>query len=237
MIEALRAALGPGGTLVMPSMASDDDHVFDRRTTPCPDMGVVAETFWRQPDVLRSDSPHAFAAAGPLAARITAPHPVDPPHGLDSPVGRVYKLGGQVLLLGVGHHGNTTIHLAENLAQVRYRRKSYVTVLRNGKPMRFDYREIDCCCEKFALAEGWLDDCGAQRRGVVGHGEARLSRSRDVVRVVLERLRADETVFLHPPGTDADCDEAQESMRTLLGLTPPQRTVSAPSRPGYGPAR
>ncbi len=213
LIEALRLALGLGGTLVVPSMANDDDHVFDRLITPCPDMGIVAETFWRQASVLRSDSPHAFAAAGPLAARITAPHPVDPPHGLDSPVGRVYELAGQVLLLGVGHDGNTTIHLAENLAQVRYRRHSYVTVLRNGRPARFDYREIDCCCERFALADGWLDDSSALRLGEVGHGEARLSRSRDIVRVVLERLRANETVFLHPPGTDSNCDEARESMR------------------------
>ena len=44
--------------------------------------GIVAQTFWQLPGVLRSDSPHAFAAAGPQAARITAPHPVDVPHGL-----------------------------------------------------------------------------------------------------------------------------------------------------------
>ena len=61
-------------------------------------MGIVAQTFWQLPGVLRSDSPHAFAAAGPQAARITAPHPVDVPHGLDSPAGRVYELDGQVLL-------------------------------------------------------------------------------------------------------------------------------------------
>ena len=73
-------------------------------------MGIVAQTFWQLPGVLRSDSPHAFAAAGPQAARITAPHPVDVPHGLDSPVGRVYELDGQVLLLGVDHTANTTIH-------------------------------------------------------------------------------------------------------------------------------
>jgi aminoglycoside 3-N-acetyltransferase len=72
-------------------------------------MGVVADTFWRLPNVLRSDSPHAFAAQGPAAALITAPHPVGVPHGLDSPVGRVYELDGQVLLLGVGHDANTTI--------------------------------------------------------------------------------------------------------------------------------
>ena len=82
-------------------------------------MGIVAETFWRSPDVLRSDSPHAFAAIGPRAKEITAAHPLDPPHGLNSPVGRAYELDAQVLLLGVGHYANTTIHLAENLAGVR----------------------------------------------------------------------------------------------------------------------
>ena len=111
LIAALRSALGPEGTLVMPSMTADDDHPFDPRAT-CIGMGIVAQTFWQLPGVLRSDSPHAFAAAGPQAARITAPHPVDVPHGLDSPVGRVYELDGQVLLLGVDHTANTTIHLA-----------------------------------------------------------------------------------------------------------------------------
>ena len=60
----------------MPSMTADDDHPFDPRAT-CIGMGIVAQTFWQLPGVLRSDSPHAFAAAGPQAARITAPHPVD----------------------------------------------------------------------------------------------------------------------------------------------------------------
>ena len=212
LIEALRGALGPDGTLVMPSMTSDDHHPFNAKTTSCPDMGVVADTFWRQSDVLRSDSPHAFAAFGPLAAPITGPHPIDPPHGLDSPVGRVYELDGQVLLLGVGHNANTTIHLAENLAEVRYRRDKYVTVLENGRPARFDYTEIDHCCQNFALVDAWLDASHLQHRGTVGHGEARLSESRDVVTVVLEHLRANETVFLHPTGVDEECDDARESL-------------------------
>jgi len=82
-------------------------------------MGVVADTFWRLPGVLRSDSPHAFAAQGPQAAWITA-RIRGFPHGLDSPAGRVYELDGQVLLLGVGHDDNTTTHLAESLGGVRY---------------------------------------------------------------------------------------------------------------------
>ena len=68
LIAALRNALGPAGTLVMPSMSDDDDYPFDPRTTPCVGMGVVAESFWKLPGVLRSDSPHAFAAIGPRAA-------------------------------------------------------------------------------------------------------------------------------------------------------------------------
>ena len=197
---------------VMPSMTSDDDHPFDPERIPCPDMGIVADTFWRIPDVLRSDSPHAFAAVGPRAAWITAPHPIDPPHGPDSPVGRVYELNGQVLLLGVGHDANTTVHLAENLAGVRYRREKHVTILKDGKPTRLEYREIDHCCENFAFVDEWLDEKDFQRRGEVGRGEARLAQSRDIVAVVSEHLKANETVFLHPRGVDVECDDAWESL-------------------------
>ena len=212
LIAGLRVALGDGGTLVMPSMSDDDDHPFDTHSTPCIGMGIVADTFRRLPEVLRSDSPHAFAAAGPLASRIVAPHPLSPPHGPNSPVGRVHELGGHVLLLGVGHTSDTTIHLAEYLAGVRYRRRKHLTVLRDGVPSRFDYEETDHCCERFALVDGWLDDAGRQRRGVVGRGEARLAPAQAIVDVVAERLRAVETVFLHPVGADHQCDEAWASL-------------------------
>jgi len=32
------------------------------------------------------------------------------------------------------------------------------------------------------------------------------------VEVVLDRLRENETVFLHPPGVDVECDEARASI-------------------------
>jgi aminoglycoside 3-N-acetyltransferase len=212
VIDALESALGLAGTLAMPSMADTDDEPFRAEETPCAGMGVVADTFWRMPGVLRSDSPHAFAARGPRAADITAPHPLEIPHGPESPPGRLYELDAQVLLLGVGHDANTTIHLAENLAGVRYRRPIYSTVVRNGRPVRVDYSEVDHCCRNFALLDDWLEAQGAQRRGMVGHAEARLARSRDIVQVALARLRECETIFLHPPGVCAECDEARRSL-------------------------
>jgi aminoglycoside 3-N-acetyltransferase len=175
-------------------------------------MGIVADSFWRLPGVLRSDSPHAFAAAGPHAPAITRQQPVDIPHGPDSPVGRVYELDGQVLLLGVGHGANTTLHLAENLAGVRYRLRAVATVLMAGRVTRCRYEEVDHCCENFTLVDRWLDTAGLQRHGIVGHGEARLARSRDLVRVAVAQLEANETVFLHPPGVCGECDEARASL-------------------------
>ena len=207
LIEALLAAVGPAGTLVMPSMADDDDVPFDRTTMPCRAVGVVADTFWRMPGVLRSDNPHAFAAFGPQAVHITRPHPVDIPHGVDSPPGRVFDLNGSVLLLGVGHDCNTTVHVAEAIAGVRYRQPKYATVLENGRARRYEYGETDHCCEKFALLDDWLGR--RQQRGTVGNADARLFSARDAVETALQRLRENETVFLHAAGACAECDQAR----------------------------
>jgi aminoglycoside N3'-acetyltransferase len=217
LIAALQAALGPAGTLVMPSMPDDDQQLFDPRTTPCLGMGIVAHTFWQAPGVLRCDSPHSFAAAGPHAAYITAPQPINVPHGLDSPVGRVYALDGQVLLLGVGHEDNTTIHLGELLGGARYRRPKSVPALVNGKLTQVEYGEIDHCCQNFSLVDGWLDAQGLQTRGQVGHALARLTRSRAIVQTVMEHVRQDETVFLHQYGVDEQCDEARASLAVAGG--------------------
>ncbi len=212
LIEALRAALGQAGTLVMPSMSDDDEQPFDRRRTPCRGMGIVAETFWQLPGVLRSDSPHAFAAIGPSAHAITQGHPVEVPHGPDSPIGRAYDLDAQVLLLGVGHDANTTVHLAEYLASVRYRLRKYATVLHDAQPIRVWYGEIDHCCAQFSLMDAWLDAKGLQLHGPVGHAQAQLMQARDVVATALAHLRENETVFLHPARACIECDAARASL-------------------------
>jgi aminoglycoside 3-N-acetyltransferase-4 len=198
----------------MPSWTGDDDAPFDPAATPAaPDLGVVADTFWRLPGVLRSNHPIAFAAGGPRATQVTAgPLPI-PPHGPESPVGRVYELDGQVLLLGVGHDANTTLHLAEVLAGVPYRVPGHCTIMEDGRPVRVDYGENDHCCARFAFADDWLRERGLQSEGQVGHARARLARSRDIVALTLERLTADPLLFLHPPGAGcAECDAARRSI-------------------------
>lgn len=214
LISALREALGPDGTLVMPSWSGNDDEPFDKTSSPVtPDLGVTANMFWRLPGVRRSDHVHAFSAVGPAAQAITAdPLPL-PPHIPASPVGRVHDRDGKLLLLGTDHSSNTTLHLAELLADVPYRTTSTSTILEHGVPRRIDYGENNHCCVRFALADDWLRDAGLQREGRVGHAGARLMRSRDLVRLALGHLAKDRLLFLHQP-EDAcgECDEARASI-------------------------
>jgi aminoglycoside N3'-acetyltransferase len=218
LIAALREAVGPRGTLVMPSWTGDDATPFDRTSTPASaDLGVVADTFWRQRDVVRSEHCFAFAATGPRAAAITAdPLPL-PPHIPASPAGRVHDLDGKVLLLGVGHDANTMLHLAEVMAGVPYGVPKSCTVRQDGRTVRVDYEENDHCCARFALADEWLRERDLQAEGAVGHGRARLVRARDVVSLALERLARDPLVFLHR--LDEGCDECSRARGSIRACT------------------
>jgi hypothetical protein len=110
-----------------------------------------------------------------------------------------------------GHDCNTTVHVAEHLAGVRYRLPKYATVMEHGRPRRYDYGETDHCCERFAQLDDWLR--ARQRRGTMGRAPARLACSRDIVDAALEHLLEDETVFLHPPAaTCGECDPARKSI-------------------------
>ena len=212
VIAALRAALGEDGTLVMPSM-TDGETLYDPATTPTDGMGIVAETFWRLPGVLRSNHPSsAFASQGPLAAAITATHPLFDPQGLASPIGKVYQLDGWVLLLGVDHSENTTIHLAETLSNVPYRIVKRWPVLEDGVERWVEAAEIDHCCQNFVKLGLHLAQAGALITGAVGGATGQLMRSRAVVAAACALLADDPYFFLCPPGEctlENQCDEAR----------------------------
>lgn len=215
LVEALRAALGPDGTLVMPTMSAGDSP-FDPASTASVDMGVVAETFWRLPGVLRSTHPGAsFAAVGPAAERICAEQPLSPPHGIDSPIGRVHELGGQILLLGVTQGENTTLHLAESMLPVPYSVSHPCVVAGEGGFAEVPIAESDHCCKGFGRLDAWLGERGLLAEGPVGSAAAKLMEARDVVAVALERLRGDPLVFLCRRGTGCEeCDAAHASVVT-----------------------
>ncbi|MFF6784252.1 AAC(3) family N-acetyltransferase [Streptomyces sp. NPDC012510] len=136
VVQALLDALGPDGTLVVPSQTgqlSDPSlwahppvpeewwglirasmPAYDPRTTPTRGVGVIPETVRTWPGALRSAHPQtSFAAIGPGAAAILADHAPDCRLGEHSPLARLERAGARVLLLGAGYGSCTSFHLAE----------------------------------------------------------------------------------------------------------------------------
>lgn len=210
LIAALTNVLGSDGTLVMPTM-TDGESRFDPASTPSFGMGITAETFWRQTGTFRSTHPGgSFAARGPRAAEICAVQPLSPPHGPDSPPGRVHAMDGQVLLLGVGHGESTVLHVAEAIARVPYS-VTHPTVVDDAI---VDIAETDHCCRNFEKLDDWLGARALLRRGRVGHAPARLFDARDAVTQAVTRLKRDPLIFLclAMDGCD-ECDRARASVR------------------------
>lgn len=207
VILALEAALGPQGTLVMPTHTSHLSNPslwknppipeswwetvrqtmppFDLDLTPTRKMGAIPETFRKQTNVLRSYHPQvSFAARGPLAAQITDDHSLQQSLGEQSPLGRLYELEAWVLLLGVGHGNNTSLHLAEHRAE--FPDKSTVS---DGAPMLIDGQPKWVEIEQFSYNDEDFEQLGIdfaretdfQHTGNVGLAEAILFPQKPLV--------------------------------------------------------
>lgn len=162
--------------------------------------------------MLRGDHPFTLAAVGPRATEITDAPFVLPPHAPGSGISVVRDLDGWVLLAGVDHDANTTIHLGELEGGAPYRRPKFITVLEDGEPKRVDYGENDSCCRGFLMAGSWLRERGLEREGPLGGGTAKLMRSQDVVATVVEELKGNPTRFLCQRSTCEECDDAWASI-------------------------
>ena len=106
VIDALLDAIGPKGTLVIPTLSylytNADSPRFDVRSTPT-NLGTIPETFRLRTGVARSMHPtHSCCAKGPQTPAILGEHRKDrSPVGANSPFRKVRDLQGQVAFLGV----------------------------------------------------------------------------------------------------------------------------------------
>jgi aminoglycoside 3-N-acetyltransferase len=124
VIDALLEAVGPTGTILMPTFPlpgtmmdyAKTDPLFDPKNTPSY-MGEITEVFRRRKEALRSLFPtHSVAAIGPHAEYLLKDHEKDQvPGGRNSPFFKLIGLDGYIMLLGCWINALTSNHVVHDI--------------------------------------------------------------------------------------------------------------------------
>jgi aminoglycoside 3-N-acetyltransferase len=127
-------------------------------------MGILTEYIRTRPGARRSGHPEgSFAAVGRLADWITANHPLRYGYGAGSPLAKLCKAGGKVLMLGAPLSTITLLHYAENLAGVPDKR-----IVRYRLPVLRDSQRVWIDIEEYNTDIGIVDWQGEDYFGLIG---------------------------------------------------------------------
>lgn len=219
VIMALMTVLGQDGTLMMPTHTSQNTNpanwsappvpeswwqvirencpAFDPTLTPTREMGVIAETFRKMAGVKRSNHPiGSFAAIGNHTDFLLDHHDsLDQMFGDASPIGKLYELDGHILLLGVSHSNNTSLHLAEYRSEFPSKH-----TLNDGTAMLVDGQRQWVDFEMLSLETDDFDEIGSAyhtqhgyRTGKVGLADSMLMPQRPLVDFATEWMTANRS--------------------------------------------
>jgi len=219
VIRALMQMLTPEGTLIMPTFTSGNSEpskwenppvpeswwdtirkempAFDPKITPTREMGAIVDTFRDFPNVLRSNHPmSSFAAWGKHAKFITENHELTVDLGEGSPISRLYELDGQILLVGVSHENNSSIHLAEYRSDFpgkKYNNTGCAMLINNQRKW-VEWEELDLNPDDFEQLGADFESKINYKPGKVGMAESRLISLRAIVDFGVEWLKQNRKV-------------------------------------------
>lgn len=206
LIRALLEIVGDEGTLMMPAQTWKNldpatgvhwevspehwpvirEHwpAYNKDITPAIGMGIVAEMLRKWPGASRSDHPaRSMAAVGKHAEYLTKEHDLSQIFGKGSPLHKLYELDGHILLIGVGHDKNTSLHLAETKADFPTKRfmEESSAILLDGERKWVTYRTQAVDDGDFTILGEEFDRAHQVAIHKVGEAEVRFLRQRQLV--------------------------------------------------------
>ena len=203
VIQALEAAIGPEGLLLMPSFNLVKWELraatWDHNNTPST-VGWITELFRRLPRVYRSDHySHSVAARGKGAKAFVGGHlrqegygsqwdrkPWGKTFGLHSPMYRAYQANAKLLMLGVDYYTSTYIHLVEAM---------YWHTSARPRAGTHEREPAFPALDRVKLGAFW-ERSGELKRGQVGDADCRLFRIRNYVDTLLAEVERNPQPFL-----------------------------------------
>ncbi len=213
VIQALLHVLTPAGTLMMPTHTSNNTDparwqhppvpedwwpiiyahspAYDPAITPTRGMGRIPELFRTWPGALRSGHPvGSFAALGAQAAYLTADHDLEE-FTPSSPLGKLYELDGYILLLGVGHRNNSSLHVAEHRATFpgKGRTREGCAMLVDGVRQWVEYETFEFDTDDFEVIGSAYEATHGIPRHQVGRAEARFMRQRPLIDFAIDWMQ------------------------------------------------
>lgn len=218
VLDALLGVVGEHGLLVVPTFTYSYRR-FDPRIEPGA-TGRLPETLRTRPEAVRSWHPtHSVAAIGSGASDLCRDHHLLSGLAVSSPLDRLAKQAGKVLLIGVGHTANSTVHLGESYAELPFLDTPFepneirtASVVTDSEELFLTLKNPPGCSRAFGGIEQSLRLRGAIRDGRIGHATAQLMSGQDVINAAIELLRRDVGALLC---TNPDCYRCVESRRRL----------------------
>ncbi|TMW70863.1 aminoglycoside N(3)-acetyltransferase [Alteribacter natronophilus] len=204
VIEALIRSVGKNGTVVMPAQSADLSDPseweapavpeswweeiretmppYDPAVTPTRGMGKIPELFRTWPGAVRSAHPAvSFAAYGAKSRELMADHGLDFGLGEKSPLARLYRENGTVLMIGTEYETNTSFHLGEYRVPEPKTESRGAPVTDNGRRVWKTYRDIAFQDERFEEAGAEFERHCPVVTGRIGEAGSRLFSLRESV--------------------------------------------------------
>ena len=232
VLDALLEAVGDEGTVVAPffnpgnrlsapleepdPLASCESE-YGADTVSTQHVGILAETIGRHATARRSSHPTlSFAATGRNAEFLTENTPFHYPFGTNSPLARLHQLDGKVLLLGVDHTANSSIHLAEIWADAPYARRR--ARVHTGPESWQEMEGSPECSAGFGKIEPILRQARILKSGYVGNAPSQAMRMQFVVSMAREILIAQPDYLLCENPACAACAHARTLTREQVAF-------------------